>query len=88
MTPPITRPLSPPHASPASPVLPRQFVNFAFFKLDPAFRRLSNPEKQLARDQFQALFQSPQPGLICLTYSTMGLPWSISDRNCAHSPPE
>src|ERR1700729_3104174 len=51
----------------------RQFVNFACFKLDPAFRRLPDLEKEQARAQFAALFSQPRSGLLCLTYSTVGL---------------
>jgi chlorite dismutase len=51
----------------------RQFVSFAFYKLDPAFRRLSPEQKTAARDEFLTVFAKPQPGLICLSYSTVGL---------------
>jgi chlorite dismutase len=51
----------------------RQFVNFAFYKLDPAFRRLNDHEKLQARSEFAKLLQTPRQGLICLTYSTAGL---------------
>ena len=57
----------------AAPQVQRQFVNFAFFKLDPAFRRSSDPEKRVARDEFSALIGERRPGLICLSYSTVGL---------------
>jgi chlorite dismutase len=67
---PSTRPQ--PAGSPALAVH-RQFVNFAFYKLDPAFRRLPPEQKSAARDEFLALFAKPQPGLICLSYSTVGL---------------
>jgi chlorite dismutase len=56
-----------------SPQIQRQFVNFAFFKLDPAFRRQSAQQKKAVRDEFLTLFAQPQPGLICLSYSTAGL---------------
>ncbi|HMB96067.1 MAG TPA: chlorite dismutase family protein [Tepidisphaeraceae bacterium] len=56
-----------------SPQIQRQFVNFAFFKLDPAFRRLSDGEKQQARREFLTLFAESRPGLMCLNYSTVGL---------------
>lgn len=59
--------------APAGPAISRQFVNFAFYKLDPAFRRLSEGEKQAARAEFEAIFATPQKGLMCLTYSTAGL---------------
>ena len=65
-----------PHAAPASgaaPAVQRQFVNFAFYKLDPAFRRLGDHEKLQARSEFLGLFQQKRPGLMCLTYSTVGL---------------
>ncbi len=56
-----------------APSIQRQFVNFAFYKLDPAFRRLDDHEKFQARSEFLKLFQNPRPGLMCLTYSTVGL---------------
>ena len=71
-----THPTAVPSARPQAgqgPQIQRQFVNFAFFKLDPAFRRLSSDEKQRAREEFAGLFSQPQKGLICLSYSTMGL---------------
>lgn len=71
-TEPSTRPQGGPPPS-ATPAIQRQFVNFAAYKLDPAFRRLAAAEKQQARDEFLALFAQPRPGLICLTYSTVGL---------------
>lgn len=56
-----------------SPVLPRQFVSFSYYKLDPAFRRLPDVEKAAAREEFVALMTTRRPGLICLTYSTVGM---------------
>jgi chlorite dismutase len=55
------------------PQIQRQFVNFAFFRLDPAFRQLGNDEKQQARREFLSLFAERREGLMCLTYSTAGL---------------
>lgn len=57
----------------SGPTIQRQMVNFAFFKLDPAFRRLADHEKFQARSEFLQVFQQPRPGLICLSYSTVGL---------------
>ncbi len=57
----------------SAPAIQRQFVNFAFYRLDPAFRRLNDHEKIQARSEFLKLFQAPRPGLMCLTYSTAGL---------------
>jgi chlorite dismutase len=67
-----TAPTSRPETSSAT-ATQRQFVNFSFYKLDPAFRRLSDHDKIQARSEFAKLFQSPREGLICLTYSTAGL---------------
>jgi chlorite dismutase len=60
-------------ATAGGPPVQRQFVNFAYYKLDPAFRRLSESEKQQARQEFIALTEQRTPGLMCLTYSTVGL---------------
>ncbi|HWE03341.1 MAG TPA: chlorite dismutase family protein [Tepidisphaeraceae bacterium] len=59
--------------TPAAPAVQRQFVNFAFYKLAPEFRRISDHEKLQARSEFLCLFQHRRPGLQCLTYSTVGL---------------
>jgi chlorite dismutase len=73
-------------AAGGAPQVQRQFVNFAFYKLDPAFRRLSDTEKQIARTEFLAAANPRREGLICLTYSTVGmrpavdfLLWRIGD---------
>jgi len=68
------RPQAAPGAAQGSaPAVQRQFVSFAFYKLDPAFRRLGDHEKIQARSEFLKAFQQPRKGLICLTYSTVAL---------------
>ena len=62
-----------PQQAAGGPPIQRQFVNFAFFKLDPEFRRLAAGEKLQAREEFLSLFGNAKPGLICLSYSTAGL---------------
>src|ERR1700742_1182604 len=69
---PTPSPARPP-AQASGPAVQRQFVNFAFYKLDPAFRRLDDHEKLQARSEFLKLFEQPKQGLMCLTYSTVGL---------------
>jgi len=66
-------PTTRPDTAPAAPSVQRQFVNFSFYKLDPAFRRLDDHEKIQARSEFLRLFQERRPGLLCLSYSTLGL---------------
>ncbi|MBV8779856.1 MAG: chlorite dismutase family protein [Phycisphaerae bacterium] len=68
----ISAPVTDTGAKPQA-AIQRQFVNFAFYKLDPAFRRLREAEKTAAREQFATLIGERQPGLICLSYSTVGL---------------
>ena len=70
--PPATRPATDP-ARGGAPAIKRQFVNFAFYKLDPAFRRLDEGHKAEARAEFVELFEKPRDGLMCLSYSTVGL---------------
>jgi chlorite dismutase len=62
-----------PAPAPAGPAVQRQMVNFAFFKLDPAFRRLGEHEKIQARSEFLKVLDQRREGLISLTYSTVGL---------------
>lgn len=60
-------------AAAAGPEIQRQFVSFAYFRIDPAIRRLPDAEKWEARSEFLKLFQSPWKNLISLSYSTVGL---------------
>jgi len=63
-----------PHpAAAGGPQVQRQFVNFSFWKLDPAFRRLSTDQKRVAREEFLSAFNPRRDGLICLTYSTVSM---------------
>jgi chlorite dismutase len=59
-----------PHSAPA---VARQFVNFAFYRLDPAFRRLGTDDRERARTEFQEVYAAARPGLMCLSYSTAGI---------------
>ena len=70
---PLSQTATAPSAQAGVRPITRQFVNFACFKLDPAFRRLPDLEKEHARAQFAALFNQPRQGLLCLSYSTVGL---------------
>jgi len=69
---PAARPQGAPQAAGGPPVQ-RQMVNFAFYKLDPAFRRLSDHDKLQARSEFLKVVSQRRDGLIALTYSTVGL---------------
>ena len=52
---------------------PRQFVNFAFYKLDPAFRRLHNDQKLQASDELTNVLSNTPAGMLFLSYSLIGL---------------
>jgi chlorite dismutase len=71
-SPPASRPQGAAGAS-AAPAVQRQFVSFTLYKLEPAFRRLGDHEKIQARSEFLRVFQQRREGLICLSYSTVGL---------------
>src|SRR5690349_5764885 len=71
--PPQGRPQGGPQGAPTGPAVARQFVNFHFLRLDPAFRQLPNDEKEAARAEFIELFRNPTKGMLCLSYSTAGL---------------
>src|SRR5215218_6580213 len=69
-------PAGAPSAAPAQgspPPIQRQFVSFAFFKINPAIRQLTDDAKWQARSEFLKLFQTPWEKMMCLTYSTVGL---------------
>jgi chlorite dismutase len=73
---PAGRPSGAPQAAGAAagaPAIQRQMVNFAFFKLDPAFRRLPDHDKIQARSEFLKVVSQRREGLISLSYSTAGL---------------
>jgi chlorite dismutase len=63
----------PQQAGGTGPQIQRQFVNFACYKLDPAFRRLPEAEKAAAKAQFVEMLDTKIDGLISLSYSTAGL---------------
>ncbi len=55
------------------PAVQRQFVSFAFYRLDRAFRRLGRDEKNAARKELLSVISAGRQGMMCLTYSTVGL---------------
>jgi chlorite dismutase len=53
----------------------RQFINFMFFKLDPAFRRLPDEEREAAKKEFLDVLEEYDSGseMIVLSYSIVGI---------------
>jgi chlorite dismutase len=61
-----------PAAQDQTPVA-RQFVNYAFYKADLAWRRLTNAEKEKGREEFLGVVEKYRKDLMILPYSTVGL---------------
>ena len=68
---------------------PRQFVNFSFFKLDPAFRRLPQAEIDQGKKEFMEVLEEydNRGDVILLSYTLMGIRadaeimfWRVSHR--------
>jgi chlorite dismutase len=51
----------------------RQFVNFAFYKIDPAWRRLPREEREANKKEFSNCVEEWRQSLLLIAYSTVGL---------------
>ena len=51
----------------------RQFVNFSFYQVDPLWRRLSNGEKERAREEGSALIERYRKVMMIQSYSLVGI---------------
>jgi len=62
-------------AATADKEVKRQYVNFSFYKLDPAFRRLPQEEKDSAKKEFVDFLEEwdAQSNMILLSYSMVGI---------------
>ena len=73
------RPNSRPMPEPAVPLdpalrIPRQFISFFFYKVDPAFRLLSQAEQAAGKAAFAEIVHKYQEaGTITIPYSTVGI---------------
>jgi len=64
----------------------RQSVNFAFYKVDPAWRRLPKEEREASKKEFGAAVEEWRQRMLLISYSTVGLRpetdfmlWRIAD---------
>jgi chlorite dismutase len=55
------------------PNLPRQFVNFTFYRARPEWRTLAESEKAAAKQEFLQTVEEYRPELLIHTYSLVGL---------------
>ena len=69
-----TRPKGHEEADKKDTALKRQFVNFMFYKVDPAWRRLSPSEREQGKKEFMAVVEdySRDKTILVLCYSTVG----------------
>lgn len=51
----------------------RQFVNFAYFKVDPAWRRLPSEDRKRGKCQFIDTAKSYEPDMLLIPYSLVGI---------------
>jgi chlorite dismutase len=58
--------------TPGAPPAARQFVNFAFYKLDPAWRRLPEAERAAGKKEAVDALNAFSSSVITLAYSTFG----------------
>jgi chlorite dismutase len=65
----------------------RQFVRFAFYKAEPAWRQLPGPEREAGKAQFAAVVDEAADGIMVRPYSTVAsrgdvdfMLWEASDR--------
>ncbi len=65
----------------------KQFVNFRFFNVDPAWRRLPEAEKKKGKEEFIAVVEKYQKKMIIISYAMVGIRsdaqfmmWRISER--------
>jgi len=53
--------------------LPAQYINYAFFKLDPEWRRLSDEEREKGKEEFLRAVEEHSGGMLLRSFSLMGL---------------
>ncbi len=65
----------------------RQFVNYLFFKADPAWRRLSREERDRGRSEFEGVVKDWKSRVLMIPFTTVGtradtdfVLWRISER--------
>jgi len=62
-----------PEQQPAQQAPKRQYVNFAFYKLDPAWRRLSEDERTKGKQEFVRAVEDYSGKVLVIPYTTVGI---------------
>ncbi len=52
---------------------PRQYVNFAFYRVDPAWRRLPQREREAGKKEFKTIVEEYVPEILILPYTLVGI---------------
>jgi len=52
---------------------PRQYVNFAFYRVDPAWRRLPHHEREVGKKDFKAVVEEFATQMLVLPYTLVGI---------------
>lgn len=78
--------MSRPAEAPALQVLQRQYVNFIFYQVDPAWRRLPEDVRSQGKQEFSRAVEDYNGRVLVVPYSTIGIRgdcdfmlWRISD---------
>jgi chlorite dismutase len=65
----------------------RQYVNYLFFKVDPAWRRLARQEREISKDEFAVVVSNWRVKSLIIPFTTVGtradtdfMLWRISER--------
>ena len=65
----------------------RQYVNYLFFKADPAWRRLPREQRERGKSEFQAVIKDWKGQCLIIPFTTVGtradtdfMLWRISER--------
>jgi len=67
-----------------TPELPRQYVNFAFYRVDPAWRRLPQREREVGKKEFKGVVEEYAPEMLILPYTLVGDPGGRGPHAVAH----
>src|SRR5579883_3404240 len=62
-----------PSPNTAAASAPRQFVNYAFFKVDPAWRRLPAEQRQADKEEFAKVVESFRGRAVIVPFSLVGI---------------
>ena len=57
----------------AAAAAPRQFVNYAFYKIDPAWRRLPEAERRAGKEEFARVVEDYRGRAVVVPFSTVGI---------------